>query len=65
MVFEEDIGPMITQEFQTKILSNSYQNVQIYFTDMQHCEEGIVVIAAAQVDENFVLNFAIGELPLG
>ncbi|OXU23558.1 hypothetical protein TSAR_013208 [Trichomalopsis sarcophagae] len=68
MEFDEDIGHLVTQSFQRKLLESiacNPQNMVTWLIDMQPIDEGIVVLMAAHcVDVSPQIHFAVGLIPL-
>ncbi|XP_043261312.1 nuclear pore complex protein Nup133 isoform X2 [Colletes gigas] len=68
MEFDEDIGHIISQMFQRKIMelgTCNPQSIGTWLIDMQPCDEGIVFLMAAQcTDVSRQIHFALGLLPL-
>lgn len=68
MEFDKDVGTIVSQTFQKRILESSGfnpQNLETWLIDMQICTTGIVLLVAAQcADISQRISFAIGLLPL-
>lgn len=64
MEFDEDITHIVQQAFQRKIWDSSPQSMNTWFIDMQTCEEGIILLMAANLSQLFEIHFALGLLPL-
>ncbi|XP_053999157.1 nuclear pore complex protein Nup133 [Hylaeus anthracinus] len=68
MEFDEDIGHIVSQTFQRKILELGTcdpQNMNVWLIDMQPCDEGIVILMAAKSTGVFTqVHFALGLMQL-
>ncbi|XP_063979261.1 nuclear pore complex protein Nup133 [Diachasmimorpha longicaudata] len=69
MEFDEDVGHIVSQEFQKHIWNLRHltpENMETWLIDMQTCDEGIVLLVAANSSDTSPsrIHFALGLLPL-
>lgn len=69
MEFDEDVGHIVSQEFQKHIWNLRHlapESMETWLIDMQTCDEGIVLLVAANSSDTSPsrIHFALGLLPL-